>query len=202
MKLIIETRKQNGVKMGLFKCECGVEIERSLSNGRKQKSCKKCGNKSIAEKNKINQTKHGGKGTRLYRIWSGMKDRCYNSNSKDFSRYGKIGVIVCIEWRDSFEKFRTWSMENGYEDTLSIDKDILSKKLGIVPPIYSPATCTWATTTEQGRNQKTTVMTLKTAKEMRDNHKEFGFSNTVKKFEETCSRSVVSNVIHGGQWSC
>ena len=57
--------------------------------------------------------KHGGFGTRLYRICTGMKDRCFNKNGSNYYAYGAKGIIVCDEWKNSFEAFRSWALENG-----------------------------------------------------------------------------------------
>lgn len=42
--------------------------------------------------------KHGKCDTRLYRIWTCMKSRCYNKNNKRYSHYGGRGIILCDEW--------------------------------------------------------------------------------------------------------
>ncbi len=41
----------------------------------------------------------------LYSVWSGMKNRCFNSNSRDWPRYGGRGITVCDRWRNSFDNF-------------------------------------------------------------------------------------------------
>ena len=44
-----------------------------------------------------------------YRIWKAMKSRCYAPCLKHLS-YQQKGIIVCDEWKNSFDKF--------YEDYL------------------------------------------------------------------------------------
>ena len=39
--------------------------------------------------------KHGGKGTRLWSIYNGMKSRCYNPNVPAYDYYGGRGIRVC-----------------------------------------------------------------------------------------------------------
>ena len=60
------------------------------------KSCG-CLNKELKIQRKLT---HGDSAnpTRLYRIWSAMKTRCCNPNSKRYRDYGERGVVVCEEW--------------------------------------------------------------------------------------------------------
>ena len=74
----------------------------------------------------------------LYKIWHNMRERCYNPDSVNYKNYGKKGVIVCDEWKNSYESFAYWSLNNGYSPGLQLDKDIKGDGL-----LYSPNTCTW-----------------------------------------------------------
>ena len=90
---------------------------------------------------------HRGCGTRLYRIWIGMKTRCYNQNCRGFVQYGNRGITVCDEWRSDFSAFREWAIKNGYSDELTLDR--VNNNEG-----YSPDNCRWATPKEQNRNRR------------------------------------------------
>jgi len=81
---------------------------------------------------------HGLSRTRIYRIFAGMKQRCYNKNATGYKMYGGKGVKICQEWLDDFQTFYNWSMENGYADKLTIDR-IDSKR------DYCPDNCRWIT---------------------------------------------------------
>lgn len=96
-------------------------------------------------------TTHGESKTRLYRIWTGMKDRCLNTNGRYWDRYGGNGITICDEWADSFENFRKWSLENGYNDSLTIDRK--DNSMG-----YSPQNCRWATYETQENNRTNNVL--------------------------------------------
>lgn len=93
---------------------------------------------------------HGQSGTKLYAIWVTMRQRCYNTNNKDFYNYGAKGIKVCDEWLKDFSEFYRWSMENGYVESLSIDR---------INPYgnYEPNNCRWATIQEQANNKKNTI---------------------------------------------
>lgn len=91
-----------------------------------------------------------GKKTRLYNLWVRMRQRCNNTGSSDFNRYGGRGITVCPEW-DDFANFHAWSMANGYSDSMSIDR--INNSEG-----YSPDNCRWATAIEQARNKRNNHM--------------------------------------------
>lgn len=91
--------------------------------------------------------KHGGKGTRLYGIWRGMRARCKNPKSSVYKYYGAIGIMVCEIWQNSFESFRDWALINGYAGDLSLDR---IETMGN----YDPENCRWATCTIQNRNTR------------------------------------------------
>lgn len=124
-------------RWGIYECpDCLKHFHVQTTNVKSGKStkCRSCSAK------KCNVT-HGLHDHPLYNVWSKMKSRCYNRNNKDYSTYGAEGVTVCKEWKEDFEKFYKWSMENGWEPGLQIDKDILCRQKNIHPFIYSPSTC-------------------------------------------------------------
>ena len=61
-------------------------------------------------------TRHWGNtnraNTRIYKIWSKMKDRCTNPNNQYYHRYGGRGIHYWYTWQ-SFEVFAVWARELG-----------------------------------------------------------------------------------------
>lgn len=93
---------------------------------------------------------HDKTNTKLYQVWSSMKQRCYHGNNKNYKHYGGRGIIMCDEWLNDFMNFYNWSMDNGYDDTLTIDRIDVNGN-------YEPSNCRWATMKQQNRNQRRTI---------------------------------------------
>lgn len=89
-------------------------------------------------------------GTRLYRIWSNMKDRCYRPSNEYFSRYGGRGISVCEEWKENFYSFEEWAYSHGYREYLTIDRIDNNGN-------YCPENCRWTTQSVQMRNMSKSI---------------------------------------------
>lgn len=112
-----------------FKARCGS------TKAKNQTCCQKC---TLNEKQTY---KHP-----LYAIWNGIKQRCYSPKRKDYWKYGAKGVTMCDEWKNDAQSFIDWCTNNGWNNSLVIDKDILCRELNISPAIYSPQTISFITT--------------------------------------------------------
>lgn len=127
----------------IYKCQCDCgNIAYVSSNKLKRANTKSCG----CLKHAGNNTIHGKTKTRLYSIWSSMKQRCYNKTCKDYKYYGERGIKVCQEWLNDFQMFYNWATENNYRDDLTIDRVDNNKG-------YSPDNCHWADMQTQNSNQ-------------------------------------------------
>ena len=126
------------------KCDCGTTTTVSgtnLCNGH-VRSCG-CYRRSVTfARTRI----HGQSESQTYKIWCGMKRRCFNANEHCYPIYGGRGITMCERWRENFEAFladigpcpgRGWSIER--HDT---NGD------------YEPGNCSWIRSAQQSSNTR------------------------------------------------
>ena len=148
-------KSNSGRSLWLCDCDCGGTNVVRTSDLRRGHT-KSCGclfiETSIAKLpedvsgDKNPNYKHGKAHTRLYHVWCDIKGRCLNENRENYERYGGKGVTMCDEWKDSFDSFRQWALENGFnEDSTGKEQSIdrIDPRKG-----YSPENCQWVTLSE------------------------------------------------------
>ena len=125
-------------KIAEYLCFCGNVFSTRISNVN-TKHTKSCGCLKTSVKNLSS--------SRLYVIWINMIRRCYDPKVKAYKNYGARGITVCSAWKNSFLSFYYWAINNGYSETLTLDRENNDKE-------YSSTNCRWANLTIQARNKR------------------------------------------------
>lgn len=134
------------------KCDCGNKVTTrydALKSGHTV-SCG-CYHLDICKKG-CKPIKHGKTNSRLYNVWQGMKQRCYYIKHDHYKTYGGIGIEVCEEWKNDFNAFYEWAMNNGYDENAKFQECTIDR----IDPFknYSPSNCRWVSQIEQSKNKR------------------------------------------------
>ena len=178
-------KHKNGRQLWVFKCShCGANVEKTIHEGR--------GNKSCGCMINAHKTKHGWCGTRLYRTWEGIKNRCLNNGNKYYHNYGGRGILLCDEWY-KFIPFKDWALSSGYRDDLEIDRIDNGGD-------YEPSNCRFVTHAQNGHNTRTAKMNWDSVDEMRGLYKTNRFLVKELAFMFGIDASVASRILRNLTW--
>ena len=158
-RLVVVGRAENG-RRGEVRyhciCDCGnetVSYRSSLISGR-TKSCG-CLQKEVQASRlsrELRKYDRPTRGNRLYKVWKGMRERCYYEKHKAYKNYGGRGIGVCDEWRTSFAAFESWALSNGYDANASRGECTIDRI--DVDGDYCPENCRWVPMSVQAKNKR------------------------------------------------
>lgn len=75
--------------------------------------------------------------------------RCYNTEDKSYRYYGKKGIKIYQDWLDNPLSFETWAYQNGYKDSLTIDRINSGGN-------YEPLNCRWVSSNRNAKYKSNT----------------------------------------------
>lgn len=113
-----------------------------VDTNRKTDRCKVCNIRHIRIEN--GDILHSLSNHPLYIRWCGMKQRVIDQNKKN--SYLNKGIIVCDEWKNDFLLFYNWSITNGFNIDLELDRIDNNGN-------YCPTNCRWITHQENCCNK-------------------------------------------------
>jgi hypothetical protein len=180
--------KKWGVSLWRYRCDCGTEKVAAV-NSLKSGLVRSCGCLAKEQAQRF-KPKHGLYKTPTYNSWGGMLQRCTNPATRNFHNYGGRGISVCERWR---------SFENFYADMGECPPKHSLDRID-VNGNYEPGNCRWATTKEQGRNKRTTVLDDEKVDRIRALYL-IGMGPRKIAKEIGCSHYTVCGVIYLGHWA-
>jgi hypothetical protein len=137
------------------KCDCGV-VKTFVGSRVKSGSVKSCGCLQ-KQRARENVKTHGMSGTRFFKTWLSMIDRCKGLNNKLYINYGGRGITVCERWL-KFINFRD-DMYESYKDHVKVfgTRNTTIERIDNCGN-YEISNCRWASYKEQSRNKRSNVL--------------------------------------------
>lgn len=148
--LCVTTKPNSRKRYWLCRCDCGnlkYIPEYCLQTGQTHScGCQKSQLISLRFK------RHGETGTRLFNVWSSMKQRCSDPNHASYRYYGARGISVCEEWATDYTAFRDWALSTGYDETAPTGVCTIDRI--DVDGNYEPSNCRWVDMKVQSSNKR------------------------------------------------
>lgn len=130
----------------------------------------------------------------LYAVWKEMRYRCSKPEHPWYRCYGARGIAVCQEWQDSFLTFFEWSVKNGWQEGLTIDRIDNDGN-------YEPDNCRFVTRVVQTQNTRRTILDETKVRAIRALAATGDF--TQKELGEmfgVVGRHTIADVVHRRSW--
>ena len=166
------------------RCACGVMrcVDGNNLKAGRTRSCG-CLNREVS-------TKHGLSRTREYSAWLKMVDRCTNPEHRFYRHYGGRGITVCERWMDV-----TAFVEDMGKCPDGLTLERIDNNAG-----YEPGNCKWASRVAQARNQRSTKLTMGSARKIRQRYADGGVTQETIAGEFGVCRELIGQVVRYEIW--
>ena len=145
-KLTVVERAENKGSQTCWRCKCDCGNVCVVAGGKlTSKHTKSCGC--------LHGQNHGLTGTKIYKTWSNIKRRCFNTKHKSYKNYGGRGITMFAEWIHDFQAFYDYVSKLPHFDEKGYTLDRIDNNGD-----YCPDNVRWATKKEQNRNKSTNVV--------------------------------------------
>ena len=126
-----------------------------------EKRCPECGAVAIVDKRRLadlcracagkarrtHGLSAGGELHPIYRLFNGIKARCYSPSASNYAYYGGRGIAMCQEWLADPLSFVEWATSNGWRQGLDIDRIDTNGD-------YTPTNCRFLTHRENSQRTR------------------------------------------------
>jgi len=136
-----------GMTMWKCQCECGKIKDHVMYAALVRGNSNSCGCLRSDMLMKPDHLTHSQRNP-LWTLWQSIKTRCFNANHPSYKSYGARGIVMCDEWRNSFDTFVAdvgKRPEGSSLDRIDNDKG------------YFKENCRWGTRCQQAGNTRRNV---------------------------------------------
>ena len=146
---IAETRHYSHGNQYYWRCRCKCGNICTVSGEHlKSGHTKSCGCLNTETRSRTHAT-HKMTDSKVYAIWTNIKQRCLNPSNKSFADYGGRGITMYEPWVNSFLAFYSYVSQLEHYGEAGYSLDRIDNNSG-----YELGNLRWTTKKEQARNRR------------------------------------------------
>jgi len=126
-----------------------------------------------------------------YAAWHSMKNRCLNSNTKDYKNYGGRGITIDPTWM----QFENFIVDMGRKPSSEYTLERIDTNGN-----YNKLNCEWRTSTQQNRNRRNNKLTEAKADKIRQLYVTGRYSKNGLAKMFNVSNTLIDHIIYNLAW--